>query len=248
MEGRQMCWDCYKPAKSCFCRGLKSFDTTTRFVLLMHPKEAKKNKTGTGRISHLCLKNSEILVGIDFGENKRFNDLISDNRYLPFVLYPGESSYRVDRKEIPIGISGLLEEGKKKPLVFILDGTWPCAKKMMLINSKLHDLPRLSFSASADLKSQFTIKHQPSPVCLSTIESIFYFLKAWRKGGYREVSSNKDDSVLLDGLASIVNFQIKCAMDPNLKSYRKGRYKKPEEKTRSIKWDKRKLFFEKENF
>ena len=248
MEGREMCWSCYKPAKSCFCHDLKSFHTTTRFVLLMHPKEAKKNKTGTGRISHLCLKNSEILIGVDFSGSRRFNELINDDSFIPFVLYPGESSYRVDYKEIPTEVSKLIKSGKKRPLVFILDGTWPCAKKMMLVNSKLHGLPRLSFSSSPDLRSQFTIKHQPSPVCLSTIESIFYFLKAWRKGEYPEISSNSDDTVLLDGLAGIVNFQIKCALDPHLKSYRKGRYKTQDEKRNSIKWDKRKLFFEKENF
>ena len=139
----------------------------------MHPKEARKNKTGTGRISHLYLNNSEIIVGVDFDENKRFNDLINDENLLPFVLYPGESSYQVDKQAIPKEMSNILKEGKKRPVVFILDGTWPCAKKMMMINLKLHDLPRLSFSPSPDLKSQFTIKHQPSPVCLSTIESIF---------------------------------------------------------------------------
>ena len=134
IEGRSMCWDCYRPAKSCFCRDLSSFDTTIHFVLLMHPKEARKNKTGTGRISHLCLNNSEIIVGVDFDENKRFNDLINDENLLPFVLYPGESSYQVDKQAIPKEMSNILKEGKKRPVVFILDGTWPCAKKMMMIN------------------------------------------------------------------------------------------------------------------
>ncbi len=238
-----MCWDCLRPLISCFCKSLKSFQTYPRFVFLMHPMEAKKNKTGTGRISHLCLENSEILMGVHFQENKRFQQLLNDPQYIPFVLYPGVNSFRVDQSEIP---PNLLLEPNKRPLIFIIDGTWPCAKKMMVVNPELQALPRLSFSSSQT--SAFKIKHQPNSSCLSTIESVFYFLKAWKNGGYFEPSEEKDHQTLLIGLEKIVNFQIKCAEDPNLKSYRKGLYKSPEMRTNSLKWKKRSLFYEKENF
>ncbi len=37
----------------------------------MHPMEYKKEKVGTGRFSHLILKNSEIVVDVGFDENER---------------------------------------------------------------------------------------------------------------------------------------------------------------------------------
>mgnify|MGYP001544593586 FL=1 len=40
--------------------------TATRFVFLMHPKEFKQEKAATGRLTHLCLPNSELHVGIGF--------------------------------------------------------------------------------------------------------------------------------------------------------------------------------------
>ena len=240
---RTMCWTCLRPQKSCFCEEIKPFQTWVRFVFLMHPKEAKKNKTGTGRISHLCLKNSEIIVGVRFNESKRFNQILNDPKYEPFVLYPGENSFCVERGD---AFTKPIMERKKCPVVFILDGTWPCAKKMMIVNPELHVLPRLSFSSSQ--RSNFKIKHQPSSNCLSTIESVYHFLKSWKKGGHFEPSSEKDHQTLLDGLDKIVDFQIKCAEDPNLKSYRKGRFKEPEMREDSIKWNKRSIFFEKENF
>ena len=149
---RTMCWTCLRPQKSCFCGEISPFQTWVRFVFLMHPKEAKKNKTGTGRISHLCLKNSEIIVGVRFNESKRFKEILNDPKYEPFVLYPGENSFCVESGE---AFTKPLMEREKCPVVFILDGTWPCAKKMMIVNPELHALPRLSFSSTQ--KSNFKI-------------------------------------------------------------------------------------------
>ena len=47
----------------------------------MHPKEAYKQKTGTGRLAHLTLEDSEIIVGVDFTDNPRLNTLITDEKY-----------------------------------------------------------------------------------------------------------------------------------------------------------------------
>ena len=44
------------------CEHIKPFLTKTKFCLLMHPKEAKKEKTGTGRATHRFLKNSDQIV------------------------------------------------------------------------------------------------------------------------------------------------------------------------------------------
>jgi len=48
--------------------------------------EFKKEKVGTGRFSHLILKNSEIIVDIGFDENKRFQEVLNDPEYESYLL------------------------------------------------------------------------------------------------------------------------------------------------------------------
>ena len=42
--------------------------TRTKFVILMHPYEHKRVKANTGRLTHLCLADSELHLGIGFDE------------------------------------------------------------------------------------------------------------------------------------------------------------------------------------
>ena len=67
-----LCLHCRRRLLTCVCQYLQPFNTDSRFVLLMHPMEFKKEKVGTGRFTHLILKNSEIIVDVGFDENKRF--------------------------------------------------------------------------------------------------------------------------------------------------------------------------------
>jgi len=43
----------------------------------MHPKEYRKEKNGTGIMTALQLENSEIIVGVDFTNNDRVNEIIA---------------------------------------------------------------------------------------------------------------------------------------------------------------------------
>ena len=64
----------------------------------MHPKEAKRNRTGTGRVAHAGLIDSEILTGIDFTKNERLCQLLKDERYYPVLLYPGEDAWNAKKE------------------------------------------------------------------------------------------------------------------------------------------------------
>src|SRR3954467_1914752 len=72
------CYNCFWLMEHCRCHLIKPFDTSIRFVILMHPMEAKREKLGTGRICRAAIKNSEILVGLDFTDNPAVNALIRD--------------------------------------------------------------------------------------------------------------------------------------------------------------------------
>ena len=59
------------------CEYIRPITTQTKFIVLMHPKEFKKTKNGTGHFTHLSLPNSELFMGIDFSDNDRINEIIS---------------------------------------------------------------------------------------------------------------------------------------------------------------------------
>ena len=88
LQSLNKCYKCFRPFETCYCKDIVSIKTGIKFVFLMHPKEAYKQKTGTGRLAHLTLEDSEIIVGVDFTDNPRLNTLITDEKYFPVVMYP----------------------------------------------------------------------------------------------------------------------------------------------------------------
>lgn len=209
------CYTCFHPEHLCLCPQIKPFETRAKIVILIHPMEAKKEKLGTGRITKACIIDSELIMGIDFTEDKRVNDLISDERYLPLVLYPGagaisatnpsESDFKVLKEKIP--------------LIFVIDGTWPCAKKMMKLSSNINTLSRISFET--DRVSKFLIKSQPDLKALSTIESIHVLLDDLERNGLEKLARKHD--ALIDVFTYMIQRQIKIASDPNRPRDRRGR-------------------------
>ena len=136
----------------------------------MHPKEDRRQRTGTGRLTHLALQNSEIIVDVDFTQNKRINEIINTPDQFSAILYPGVKAQEISQNNI---LPDPSEE--KKINIFLIDATWACAKKMMNISTNLQNLPHILFNN--DKPSQFLFKKQPQKHCLSTIEATYYFLK-----------------------------------------------------------------------
>jgi len=166
---REVCLRCFRPRKSCLCSDINAFDTVTHIVILMHPKEAKKVKMGTGRLTHLCLSNSELRLGTDFTRDERVNSLINDNRYFPVILYPGENSVQISKD------ATLIQNiGAKTLLVFVIDASWPLAKKILRQSHNLKALPQIHFRPK--VPSRYVLKQQPHPYCLCTIESVSLLL------------------------------------------------------------------------
>lgn len=227
-----LCLICRRRNLTCVCDKLKSFETDSRFIILMHPMEYKKEKVGTGRFTHLILKNSIILVDISFDENTRLKELLNDSDYETFILYPG-------LKTIDLGTDELKTRLTKKAQFLVIDGTWPCAKKMMKLTTILHHLPRVSFQCHRI--SEFEVKHQPMPGCLSTVESIHQVLLDLNRMGLEKTSPNEEN--LMDVFRYTVNQQIELAKDPARQGYRKKPFSLPTERKISKKWASRLLFF-----
>ena len=90
----------------------------------MHPKEAYHQHTGTGRLASLSLVDSEIIVGIDFTQNKRLNQLLSDSAYFPLVLYPADDAFTAQSPLLKEALEPVAGGEKRKLLVIVVDATY----------------------------------------------------------------------------------------------------------------------------
>lgn len=190
----------------------------------MHPKEFKKQRTGTGYLSHVSLKDSEVIVGLDFSQNVRLQQLLNDPQYFPVMMYPGEEAWTAKRE----GFKEVL--GNKTLLVMILDATWFCSRKMIEHNPFLLELPRISFFG--DYRSIFTFKREPRPGYISTIECCYYLIKELQT--VEMVDSKLNPEPLMNVFKQMIKLQLQKENDringliPNTHSY-DAKYKKTKE-------------------
>jgi len=178
----------------------------------MHPQEAKKIRNGTGRLAHMALSNSEIFIGLNFSTHPNIQDILTKEKYNPFILYPGKTS-----KDISEYDQEQLSENGKIPLVFVIDGTWKAAKKIMQMSQNLHNLPRISILPKEP--SRFFIKQQPNILCLSTIEAIYFLLIELENKGLENLDGRHKN--LLDVLDRMVKTQLAHIKDPTGRGHRK---------------------------
>ena len=111
-------------------------------------------------------------------------------------------------------------------VVFLLDATWACAKKMLTQSTRLQTLPKLMFTPVE--KSRFVIKRQPHEWCLSTLEATHQLLGALAASG---LDGYPDPLALPTLFEKMQAFQIACASDPARSGYRKKPYKSPDQRT-----------------
>lgn len=165
----------------------------------MHPKEFRKTKNGTGHFTNKSLTNSELFIGIDFSDNTKINALINNPKYNSYLLYPGVDSIKLNSQKI---------KNDKNSVIFIIDSTWPCSKKILRVSKNLQKLPKVSFESSK--KSNFQIKTQPDSYCLSTIESTKEVLKLLNKQEIENIEEKCLKNFLMP-FEKMVEYQIKSA-------------------------------------
>jgi DTW domain-containing protein YfiP len=217
---RETCYRCFWPKALCWCGSIVPMPTRTRFVFLMHPKEFKKEKAATGRLTHLCLPNSEIHMGIAFDDDEAVQAVLHDPRNFPVLLYPGTTA-----RNISTGQLARHEIGTRHLMVILLDATWSGARKMLKLSPTLQALPRVMFTATT--RSRYVIKQQPQDGCLSTLEATHEVLLALQRIGLDDYPLPAQLPALFDRMQ---DFQIKCAADPTRGGYRRKPYSAPGER------------------
>jgi DTW domain-containing protein len=204
---REYCFRCRRPKAACLCPELPPMETRTRIVLLMHTKEYRYQKTGTGRMACLHLASAEIIPGVAFDARPRVRELIDDPANFPVLLYPGQGA--TDLSAPGFADSGaeakLFAEsiGGRRLVVFLIDSTWRCSHAVIRESPGVAGLPRVQFRSSE--KSRWIIKKQPREYCLATIEAIHELLCVLESAGLERYP---DKRRLLDAFAAMQRYQI----------------------------------------
>jgi DTW domain-containing protein YfiP len=164
---RAVCAACGRPASVCLCAHLVKIPSTTRVVLLQHPRE-REVAIGTAKIAAMCLERSELHVGVSFENDAAVQRAISDPAAPAALLWPGE------------GATDVIAHPPDHPVTLVVvDGTWSLAKKLVRMNPTLAKLPRWSFVPRQP--SQYRIRREPRESYVSTIEALVYVLSAIEK-------------------------------------------------------------------
>ncbi len=187
--GRSMCGRCRRPTSVCYCAALPRLDTTTRVVILQHPRE-RDMPIGTARMASLCLPHAELHVGIRWSESTALAAALADPARPPILLYPGP------------GARDILHDPPVGPVTLVVvDGTWSQAKTVVRDNPVLQALPRYAFATPEP--SQYRIRKEPRAEYVSTIEALMHVLGALEGEPARF-------RALLDPLNAMVESQLAC--------------------------------------
>jgi tRNA-uridine aminocarboxypropyltransferase len=156
---RPSCSRCLRPVAFCVCSGLRPVATTTRIVLLQHPREARL-AICSAWLTRLALENAELHRGISFERHEAVRDLLQSRDAA--LLYPG-------------GAPASSRSSTPPSVLFVIDGTWLQAEKMLAANPRIAALARLGVSPPTPSGYE-GLRREPAPHCLSTLEAVAYAL------------------------------------------------------------------------
>jgi DTW domain-containing protein YfiP len=206
---RGFCLRCHRSPLTCQCKNILSFDPKIRFVILIHVREAQK-RIATGRLAHLCLENSLLLPGYDYSDHKELNALLADPQYHPVILYPGPGSLNLNQVEV----KAIFPPGKK-PLLFVIDGTWTTARKTLQRSKNLQKIPKICFTPKSISKFH-VLRRQPEAHFFSTIEAIHETIELLAPAVGFDTSQKKHD-ILLQVFYRMVEQQLELSRGPKRK-------------------------------
>ena len=182
---------CLQPRSLCYCRHVRAFDPKIKFVILIHRLEVRR-RIATGRLSHLTLENSELMMGYDYSHNSRLTEIVHDPANFPVILYPGPKS--INLTPLTHKERALVFPKDKQPVVIVIDGTWGTAGKMLSRSENLQGLPRICFTP--DRPSNFRVRKQPKKECFSTVEAIHQTIEMVGPGRGFDVASGAHHALL----------------------------------------------------
>ena len=224
---RESCFHCFRIQSLCICDSIKTFEIEPLIVLLVHPREFMKT-VGSVRIVKLSLKGSMLLRGFapDFDRDPVIASLIQNPDHAPMILYPGHDSLNLSSappetliEKIPTG---------KRPVIFVIDGTWGAAKNMIKNSRVLSQLPKISFEVGAPSIYQF--RKQPNSYCLSTVEAVAELIENLKMRGLCAPKPINGHLEMITTFKKLITSQVEFEANPQHrkeKRFRRGKSREP---------------------
>jgi DTW domain-containing protein YfiP len=160
---REACRRCLRPPDFCACAELPVVEARTRVVLLQHPREARL-AICSARLTRIALARAELHRGVVFEDDPHVRAAAA----IPgaALLFPGEGATPAEALR-----------AAPPPVLFVIDGTWVQAEKMLKVNPTLAALPRVLVRA-AEPSGYGALRREPEEGFLSTAEAVAHALGA----------------------------------------------------------------------
>lgn len=197
---REHCPGCGRPRPSCLCDVLppERIRLRTRVLVLQHPAEFRRKTISTTPLLRLVLEDVRVLVGRSFdGDDDGDGDGLGgeldgarDEGRAALLLFPGPGAIVLDEEGAADrlmaegvvarsngGDAAVAGENAKRPparghLLILVDGTWTQAKRMLRNSPALLErCQTVQFAGTSEPSIYDSIRKQPDPRCLSTLES-----------------------------------------------------------------------------
>lgn len=181
---RPLCLRCLRPRAACFCQDLPRVATRTELLILQHPRE-RRVAIGTVRLLAAGLANARVV-----------NAVRADAELGPRLDAPGTALLFPGPSSLPPEAFPALRR------LVVVDGTWPQARKLLKLNPRLQGLPRVGFVPRRP--SNYRIRKEPAPHCLSTLEAVLEVLELLEGDGMRF-------QPLREAFGAMVDHQLLCA-------------------------------------
>lgn len=165
---RKTCPNCQRPLPVCYCSALVKVANSIKVLIIQHPLE-HKHPFNTGRMAHLCLSNSELIVA----ETLSTAQLTSILNTPSGLLYPS-LPWLANSEEIVKPQANQLPDTSSIQQLIVIDATWKKSKKILHLHPALQQLPRLHLKShlKGKLSSNYQIRKTTVENGLSTLESI----------------------------------------------------------------------------
>ena len=184
MSKRAFCKQCNKALTACICASICVLDNQHFLHILQDPSEQNK-AIGTARILQLSLSKVKLTVGQVF-------DPADFDLTNTFLVFPSESSGSIRNLQAA-------QEINDNSQFILLDGSWKKAYKLLMSNTFLQALPRVTLVV--DEKSDYRLRKSPRKDGLSTVEAGYYLLS--------ELSNDMQQFLpLLETFKKMIDFQI----------------------------------------
>lgn len=202
---RARCPSCLRAETSCICRWITPVAHAVDVLILQHPLEVH-NAKGSARLLHLSLPNSRMLTGEQFAPDTLTALLADKHNVLLYPDTPGDRSLGIAPP--PALDPAILFDPARLQLV-VLDATWRKSRKMLYLNPRLQQLPRLPLRDTP--ASHYLIRKAHAPDQLSTLEAACYALMRLEQDAPRFVP-------LITAFDGFVAQQLSYVMPPGEKA------------------------------